>query len=162
MQLKFSIYISLEKLTCVCTRIDGMRIIQGFCDSFLPTLPCGSLALWLVHDHTKWWTNSMELLNVETDVVWAPQDPSVWPLRCGSPLVSWCVPLVPCPPPFCLPVSPSSPWGWEGQWIERQQISLILPSVFKNQDCKLPPSMLSQNLSEAGTVKHFAVSIVFW
>lgn len=101
--LNLSIYISLEKLTCVCTRMDGMRIIQGSCDSFLPTLPCASVALWLMHNCTKRWTNSMELLHVEIDV-WVPQDPSVWPLCCGSPMVSWCVPLVVCPPPFLLPV----------------------------------------------------------
>lgn len=82
-------------------------------------------------------------------------DPSV--VAATGSACSWHVSLVVSPLPFLLSVrlsvSPSSCWCWGVEQVEGQQISVI-PSVLRNQDCKLSPSVISQNVSEAGTMRH--------
>lgn len=53
---------------------------------------------------------------------------------------------------FCPSLSLSSVWCWGREQAEGQQVSLI-PSVLRNWDCKLSPTVISQNHGEAGTVK---------
>lgn len=83
----------------------------------------------------------MGLLHVEIDVVWVPPDPSVHPLCCGSHVVSWCVPLVACPPPFLLPVCLSILSLGLGGWVCREAADLSHPSLCLQKPGLQTPSL---------------------
>lgn len=78
-------------------------------------------------------------------------DPSV--VAAAWSVCGWCKSPVVCPFPFLLSVSPSSCCCRGGEPGKGQQVPLV-PSVLRNEDRRLSPPMISQNLSEVGMDKH--------
>lgn len=86
-----------------------------------------------------------KLLDISaTPVLWQPHGQSV------AGIYHWWYVLFPSFCLSCLPILPRV-LGRGADW--REQVSLIL-SVLRNQDCIFSLTMIFQNLSEAGAVRH--------